>query len=164
MQKLSDSTFDSNAYKVNQLKQSILIFKRLIESQLCNNDLIRYTFFINLSIVIFLDKTVSRTVSFLRRYSMAKLENFDSVQCQPILDFRQFNFLTPRSVSQRGVTYFATKTFRCKSEKISYAFRLKRKNGSHKAQKRAVETFFRPTSLRSTTPKKGAMKRMHQDP
>ena len=42
---------------LSELKQRILIFKGLIESQLCNNDLICYTFFINLSIVIFLDIT-----------------------------------------------------------------------------------------------------------
>ena len=31
----------------------------------------------------------------------------DSVHCQSILDFRNFNFMTPRSVSRLGVTYFA---------------------------------------------------------
>ena len=31
----------------------------------------------------------------------------DSAQCEPILDFQKFDFLTPSSFSLRGVTHFA---------------------------------------------------------
>ena len=48
-------------YKNNLVNQSILLFKTLVEPWLCNNLLTRYTFFINLSTVIFLDNTIMKT-------------------------------------------------------------------------------------------------------
>ena len=58
---------------------------------------------------IYVGKT-PRSVSLcgVQRRAVLVCAESDYVQCYPILDIRQFNFLTLRSDSLRGVTYFAT--------------------------------------------------------
>ena len=75
----------------------------------------------------------------------------DSVQCQSILDFRKFNFLTPHSVSLRGVTYFAnisTKTNQSFSKTILVSLKKKKDKKSRDAAALSYFKYLSPSSYK----------------